>query len=226
MGEKIVYIIGASPELLTIDSSYFDNKITIGVNHTYLYKNDMDYYIAGHPTWPPIWEDFAYPKEYGVYHGIDIGPLTKSKAFPKRVIINETNIKKYWDDEDFLVGADMCGFSATHLAYKIGATDIVYVGFDGTGKHFFHDELYFDSLRQHLLHLINKREDTKEAEMVHDKLFVNIASLTKNMEADYPKHKDSWNLLFNHLRQLGISVSCSKKGTITHKAGADYTPLK
>ena len=146
---ETIFIIGAGYGLNELSeeeiNSIQSNYISIGCNQSYL-KIKSNYYISGHfhhmimqyhyggdnakYIFQGEPQDFFPNNNYNIDILTDINIVGHPGWLPKP---NETKSVP-------LVGAEQIGFSATHLAYILGAKKIVYVGFDFSARGHFYNK--------------------------------------------------------------------------------------
>ena len=148
LGETI-YIIGCAPTLnrLTDKEIQFLNKsITIGVNFSHL-KINLKYWIGGHveqtvfaleSDLPPSVPLFAHIEDRTRY----ITQIWNSeRVIPVNDLTPRLPLTRYIDEKQNLYGSTSIILSAIHLAYIMGASKIVYLGFEGKNAlHFYTDD--------------------------------------------------------------------------------------
>jgi len=230
---RTIFIIGNGVQLNRIDSSLLDNQIVIGTNASYLWKSDMNFYIAGHSIFPILWDLFATPKDFNIFHGkpenLKLENLIVSKRNCQVSMIQ--HFKNNFKKEDYLVGSDMVGFSATHLALILGASRIVYIGFDSTVHHHFYDFLpYHLELKQNLRQLTEQYKDNTSL----------LMEINEFKSRHFPPSSNSMGLIFsskgvNRLKfsslfnvlnnKYNIETITTEDESITRQAGAVYKPL-
>lgn len=146
---KTIFIIGAGYGLNNLsqdDIQKIENDyISIGCNQSYL-KVKSNYYISGH------FHHMIMQYHYGGENKNYIFQGEPSSFFPTNNynidVLTDINIvgNHGWlpmpTDENStpLIGAEQIGFSATHLAYVLGAKQIVYVGFDFSARGHFYNK--------------------------------------------------------------------------------------
>lgn len=171
-----VFILGDAPQLLRLDDRMkmrLEREVTIGVNYTNLYIQPK-YWIAGHL--PHV----AHAARYGDPSTIKFYQkgLPHNRTWPKKA--NVVPIKAYvhnygrpleveLTDERGISGGEQCLLSATHLALAMGASEIIYIGFEQANQaHFYNiDRKIMHRKKIHMNSLIKQySKDTVDREMV------------------------------------------------------------
>tara|TARA_R110000824_G_scaffold400769_1_gene609287 strand:+ start:1527 stop:2369 length:843 start_codon:yes stop_codon:yes gene_type:complete len=145
LGETI-YIIGCAPSLNNLTKKNLEalkNEIVIGVNFSHTKIKSLDYMVTGHI------DSIAYMLEYGP-KGIPIfAHKSDQTAYATEVWDNErvvpmwdlnltTPLPRHIDERNNIHGSCSILLSATHLAYIMGASKIVYLGFEENSQlHFY-----------------------------------------------------------------------------------------
>lgn len=219
-----VYILGTSRTLLDISPTRFKSKVCIGANSSYLYKNNCKFYIGGHLIWPLLWSNFAKPKHTCIYHGNpDDLNLKNITVVNNLQTINEQALKHLGSNE-ILLGNDMVAFSATHLAVLIGAKRIFYVGFESKSDyHFCGIFPYHDRFIEHLTFVRDKYPEYKESAEVMLKAFYPEEKIqtTNKMKSQYGKHLTKYKMIFDRLKQLGVTPYTTTQHSIIYEAGGE-----
>ena len=141
--ETDIYVIGSGSSLSYINRSFFDGKVTIGINLVYRFIKVM-YGISIHTSLIP---EMIAVGVTGVSPEWDMGVYGRERAkMTGEVVFKHKNNTQYVYDErhtgyldidcsDFdnpeslVVGTGTT--SAIHLAYRLGATNIILCGIDG-----------------------------------------------------------------------------------------------
>ena len=153
LGETI-YIIGSAPTINKLDDRHlegFKDKVVIGVNYSHLKVKNLNYMITGHV------DSLAYMLEYGPKDIPIFAHYSKQTAYAIEVWSSERVIKM-WDlppstplprhatEKNNICGNTSILLSATHLAYIMGASKIVYVGFEEKSQlHFYNIDKKLES---------------------------------------------------------------------------------
>lgn len=216
---KEIHIFGNSPELLDLNPFDFDNVTTLGVNASYLWKHDMDFFITGHTMWAYLYDNFAAVKRMFFFHGDP-----KDLEMPKMVNVNDQSIVMtnpgQLSDPNVLIGANMIGFSASHLACKLGAEKIVYHGFDSTQQEHFYDfEPYKSKIAEHCGFLIENYPDNELLQIVTED-FIKNTQWKKKMVHDYRKNLREYVTIFKYFAEIGITVEVPLKKGIVYEAAS------
>ena len=147
-----IYIIGSGKSCDFLDNDFFNNKITIGVNQVYK-KFKCNYYIRKEnkhiDTVLKNINDsilFISRGNYGTNNNVNKDYFEKNKKYKNKVVIfdhydncgsvdNDNNIKKYNynhlnKNNDKLISTSSTLLTAIHLAYYMGAKNIILVGHD------------------------------------------------------------------------------------------------
>ena len=145
LGETI-YIIGCAPTLANLtqeEIEFLEQKITIGVNFSHL-KINLKYWIGGHIEQVAfaIESDLSHSTPLFAHYGNHTKYMTQiwnnERVVPVDDLFPKLPLSRYVDKNQNLYGSTSIVLSATHLAYIMGASKIVYVGFEGkSALHFY-----------------------------------------------------------------------------------------
>lgn len=138
-----IYVIGSGKSLDFLDKSFFDNKITIGVNQSYQYIQPMYLVRKEHKFIDLVLKN----TNDNVIHFISSGDcgngnkniITKYKDNKRIIFFNHTlnckqlngQCKSLPLDDESLVVSNSTITSAIHLAAIMGAKNIILAGHDG-----------------------------------------------------------------------------------------------
>ena len=138
-----IYVIGSGKSLDFLDKSFFDNKITIGVNQSYQYIQPMYLVRKEHKFIDLVLKN----TNDNVIHFISYGDrgngnkniITKYKDNKRIIFFNHTlnckqpngQCKSLPLDDESLVVSNSTITSAIHLAAIMGAKNIILAGHDG-----------------------------------------------------------------------------------------------
>jgi hypothetical protein len=216
---KEIHIFGNSPELLDLNPADFDNATTLGVNASYLWKPDMDFFVTGHTMWAYLYDNFANVKRMFFFHGDP-----KDLEMPKMVNVNHNSVTmtcpSQLSEPGVLIGANMIGFSASHLACKLGAEKIVYHGFDSTQpEHFYDYEPFKGRITANCEFLLKNYPDNELLQIVTDD-FLNNTTWRGKMVDDYGKNLKEYIIIFQYFKRLGITVEVPLKKGIVYEAAS------
>ncbi len=159
---ETIFILGNGPGLLKVDN--FDNLITIGTNCSWLHCPST-IYMTGHMSHLLMHNEYG-KSEHCIYQGpyepLEKRDIVDSYVITDRNIVSDSLPKPITEQTNFS-GAENIAFAATHLAYILGASRIVYVGIDClTPKHFYSDNSYKNRLVQICEELQNKHANKLE----------------------------------------------------------------
>jgi hypothetical protein len=202
---KTIHIFGNSPELCDLDPREFDNEICLGVNASYLWKPDMDYFVTGHTMWAYLYHHYSKVKRFFFFHGDP-----KDLEMPNMVNCNHNSVTmtdaKQLDKVGVLIGANMIGFSASHLAYKLGAQHIVYHGFDNTQpKHFYDYPPYSKQTLEHCRYILYKYPENELLQTVTED-FLHNSAWKSHALSKYDEYVNEYEVIFNFFKERGITV--------------------
>ena len=145
-GEDI-YVIGSGPSCDFIDSSFLENKISVGTNQTYR-KFNTDYIVRKEHSLLKTTLDNSDSKVIVAKLNCDSGvPIDTKKNINKLYyfdhLINVSKIDlKAFNKPNHLVVSDSTITSSMHFAYHLGAKNIILIGVDHgilDGQHTFKD---------------------------------------------------------------------------------------
>jgi pseudaminic acid cytidylyltransferase len=236
-----IYIIGNGTylaELTDKQISKINTKTSIGVNSSFVCI-ESDYYIAGHLQQTFLQGHFGKKGSYKIFHG----ELQNWPFPPEWNVLSIANINIVGDvgylpkpvsEKGPLVGAQNVGYSATHLAYILGASKIVYIGFDfKSNLHFYNiHEKYNQKLHEHW-------EFTKEEYKDNTFAINDINDFGKSLykkeilentpfggrSYSYQDALDNFTGYFNVMKQNGVEIISAQDNNILTYAGAKYIPL-
>lgn len=229
---KTVFIIGNGTELNGIDSMLLKDQIVIGCNNAHLWKSDCNFFIAGHAIFPMLWEQKAKVKDICIFHGLPTLKIEKVINQLYRGISSNTNLfEKDIQENSCLIGCDMVGFSATHLALIIGAKNIVYMGFDSLYPYHFYDFEPYHSTMWWDVQALKTRWQENEMLMAEIQEFEKrhlppgdnaMGFVLKH----YNMNLQKFSVLFYILKsKYNINVYATQPESITVNAGAEYKQL-
>jgi hypothetical protein len=146
MGQRI-FIFGTGPTLNDVTQEQLDyiqkNEISIGVNYTPIHITPTYWIGGGHPTLIAFAIEHLKNETQGIFHH---DPGTRDK-YPKsdKVIFTEDRVCSTQPNPipknkktDIIVGGHNILLSASHLAYIMGASEIIYIGFEQVNRlHFY-----------------------------------------------------------------------------------------
>lgn len=148
---KTIIILGSGYGLSRLTDEQINKieneYISIGCNQSYL-KVKSNYYISGHLHHSLMQYHYGgdastvifqgEPSDFYETHSYDVDVLTDIN------VVGDTGYLPMPSENQItnLIGAEQIGFSATHLAYILGASKIIYIGFDFTARgHFYNTDL-------------------------------------------------------------------------------------
>ena len=161
---ETIYILGSAPSLkdLTIEElKFLEDKTTIGANYTYEGINSLSYVISAHIS-PAVYLFEYTQKETHLFVAFNKGEKRQAFSYMEDFFWNDEKITIFSSDaprlplcrkknkEDIsLRGNTSVLLLATHLAYIMGAHQIVYIGFDERrNTHFWNGDEYLENKMQ------------------------------------------------------------------------------
>ncbi len=166
MGQRI-FIFGTGPTLNDVTQEQLDyiqkNEISIGVNYTPIHVTPTYWIGGGHPTLIAYAIEHLKKETQGIFHH-DPGARDK---YPKsdEVIFTEdrncsiqTNPMPKNKKTDIIVGGHNILLSASHLAYIMGASEIIYIGFEQVNRLHFYN-LWSNDKQQDFKNLLRALSD-------------------------------------------------------------------
>ena len=152
--DETIYIIGSAPsinELSEKDLEALKNKVVIGVNFSHTKVKNLDYVITGHI------DSLAYALEYTPDDIPIFCHKSNHTAYATEVWNNDRVVEVFdlnmlpplprlADDNNNIYGSISILLSATHLAYMMGAREIVFMGFEERSQlHFYNIDRNLES---------------------------------------------------------------------------------
>lgn len=217
-GEDI-YILGNSIQLNDLTEQQIETlktKVTIGINYAFYIINPT-YLISGHPV--TFLDENMGPTIKILQSAVfDKGVHELNMDFFKDVIFvqsinilnNLPNITDAILKTTVLMGSENTTFSATHIAYLMGAKRIIYIGCDFSGKvHFYHT---------------NEPVRNKMANEIHrlTRLYNMDIEYNNNFKQRYASALISLEFLHN-LNEIAFLASVSVEALIKASFGGDFT---
>lgn len=145
--KETVYILGGGISLKKIDLSLLIDRKCIGINNAYLLGDWVDVCYFGDSRWLDWHENLdKFKQSWRKYKGLKISCSFKTRDKPdikylelsKKQMGIETNLKRVcWNKTS--------GGSAVNLAYHLGASKIVLLGFDMRNVGNWHDDHFIKS---------------------------------------------------------------------------------
>jgi hypothetical protein len=145
-GEDI-YVIGSGPSCDFIDSSFLENKISVGTNQTYR-KFNTDYIVRKEHSLLKTTLDNSNSKvivaKLNCGSGVPIDTkknINKLYYFDHLINVSKIDLKAF-NKPNHLVVSDSTITSSMHFAYHLGAKNIILIGVDHgilDGQHTFKD---------------------------------------------------------------------------------------
>tara|TARA_R110000796_G_C14545644_1_gene433368 strand:+ start:401 stop:1210 length:810 start_codon:yes stop_codon:yes gene_type:complete len=161
MGQRI-FIFGTGPTLNDVTQEQLDyiqkNEISIGVNYTPIHVTPTYWIGGGHPTLIAFAIEHLKNETQGIFHH---DPGTRDK-YPKsdKVVFTEDKVCSTQSNPipknkktDVIVGGHNILLSASHLAYIMGASEIIYIGFEQVNRLHFYN-LWSDDKQQDFKNLL------------------------------------------------------------------------
>jgi len=145
LGET-VYILGCAPSLNELTEKHLEalkDEVVIGVNFSHTKVKSLNYLVTGHL------DSIAYMLEYGPPDTTVFAHKSGQTAYATEIWDNERVIPmwdlnlgpplpRHADENSNIYGSCSILLSATHLAYIMGASKIVYIGFEENSQlHFY-----------------------------------------------------------------------------------------
>lgn len=167
-GGQRIFIFGTGPTLNDVTEEQLDyiqkNEISIGVNYTPIHVTPTYWLGGGHATLIAFAIEHLKDETQGIFHH---DPGARSK-YPDsdRIIFTEDEVCSAQPNPlpknkeiDKIVGGHNILLSASHLAYIMGASEIIYIGFEQVNRLHFYN-LWSEDKQQNfknlLLNLSNK----------------------------------------------------------------------
>jgi len=148
LGETI-YIVGCAPHVNDLTSKQVEslrNKTVICVNHSFLKIEHPTYITTGHVDLMAYALEYTHKKILIFAHKSE---NTKSieqiwnnqRVIPMWDLNPSVPLPRFIDEKNNINGSTSSTLSATHLAYIMGASKIIYVGFEETSQlHFYNTD--------------------------------------------------------------------------------------
>jgi len=227
---ETIFILGNGTRLKDLTQNEIDtinNGISIGCNASHLVFEDTDYFMTGHYVQLLLNHYFGNSKVR-----IFQGEPTLDNSLKKTMnVIQTTNrnvvthnmseMIKDINENSNLVGAEQIGFAATHIAMILGASRVVYVGFDHKStNHFYSFEPFKETIKHQLESLRETfRGDTFIQEDIDD-------FGTPSYFNEYYKTLNQFKDIFHHLKNTYNITPCTiEANSIIAEAGAEVLDL-
>jgi len=248
--KKTIFIIGNGPQLGDLTPSQIlqlEKSTTIGTNASYL-SIESPYYIAGHISVMLLTCHFVskpanrifhgepqhhpFPTEWNVTSIANINIVGPPGHFPKPIDLGGP-----------LVGAENVGLSATHLAHIMGASRIVYIGFDFKSNSHFYDTnlITYNKLKSDVEEILNIYSydnfihndiiDYYNARNFKESLTdERIAQLSNQpfLSSSTPVYNsmlEKFSSAFTTFKQQNIEIISTQEDSIITEAGGKFIPL-
>lgn len=245
--DKTIFILGNSNELneLTEDQikDLEENHVTIGVNYSHM-KIKSNYMITGHMS------HVVYAKEYpNINNTIFFQTYTNNPVFSGLENV-ETIFCDYGNGDTMkkqplrVEGCTNISISASHLAYLMGASRVVYLGFNQKNLlHFYDTDIELrEKILSNIKNVRNKLNlnqyspsvQRQKTSILHDyNMHVGhmlpIEELQKRHWTSRPNNVDNIKILtsmFDTMKSNGIEVVSTCEESIMTDSGATYIPIK
>jgi len=239
---EILFIYGNSEELALLTPEQIkilEDNTSIGTNYSHEAVNST-YLMTGHQS------HVLYAMEVRGVDNFDAVFFQSAKPNPifkdkyDRVINlpcdPDRNISgNISNDNQRLGGCSNIGTSATHMAHILGASKVVYIGFNQKNlSHFYNlNETYKESIIEN----INKIRE-KYKNVYPQKLFDDYTALINYMKPLEVVRKTRWesnphninnrnifNTMFNTMKDHGTEIYSTFKDSVMTEAGAEYKTL-
>ena len=235
---ETIFIIGNGEQVAELSDYQIEklnNKLTIGVNSSFVCL-ESDYYISGHLSQMLMMGHFGKSGSNKVFHGeLQAWPFPAEWNVISIANINVVGgpnlLPKPISNAGPLIGAENVGFSATHLAYIMGAKRVVYIGFD------FKSNLHFYNIRSdYNKKLIDAWEFVKEEYKHNTFAYNDINDFSKSLDSTdilrkapfptkYAHAMTNFTGYFNIMKDNGVEVVSIVDDGILIDAGAQYRDL-
>ncbi len=241
---KTIFICGNGLGLLNITDQLkpqFEQQISIGVNSSFLHVKSP-IYMTGHLCHALMYKHYRhrYKDTLNFYQGpierhrninlTDSFNIISGNVVAKTLPIPLTN-------NSSISGAENITFAATHMAYIMGASKIVYVGIDCKSlTHFYDIDFYQNKLIQYCEDLKQTYSTNQFATKdINDFVDSNITKRgyllggkrhTTGFLANYNHLLLTFRSYFTILQEASVEVVITQPDGICIEAGATHTPLK
>jgi len=144
---ETVFVLGTGPTLNDVTDSQIkkiEERLSIGVNFSHMQITPTYWIAGGHATQIAFAEEYLDKKSTALFH-CDPGTSDQYPQFDRinffdDAVVSEHDLEPLMRSENYNVirGGSNILFSASHLAYIIGAKKIVFIGFEQTNRlHFY-----------------------------------------------------------------------------------------
>ena len=247
LGETI-YIIGNGTYLHKLSDDEvgtINEGISIGTNACHLAFPRTTYFSTGHFV-HLLFNVFFGDCNFRFFQGEPQLNDAQCKEF-KILQITQQNVKTTHDNltrnvtnETQIIGAEQIGFAATHLAVLMGASKIVYVGFDHRSADHYYSFPPFNSLIRAQLKLLQEKaqegSDSFAMDDIDDFININIDPMSipgayhpNGKEplflTDYELTLSNFKSVFEQAKQYGVEIQCIEEDSIVADAGATVIKL-
>ena len=249
--DKTIFIIGNGQQLDTLtpnQKSLLENNISIGTNASYI-SIESPYYIAGHMSVMLLTCHFTSKPSHRVFQG-----EPQSYPFPDKWnlistahqnIVGPLGFFPIASDNygELLVGAENVGLSSTHLACIMGASKIVYIGFDFKNNAHFYDinRITYNKLKSNVEEILdiyshdnfiyNDIMDFYNARDFKNPLTDERITHLKTQPFSsfttpvYTPMLEKFKAAFNTFKQRNVEIISTQEDSIITDAGAKFVPL-
>ena len=241
---ETIYLIGNGPALLEIPDSYkekISNGISIGVNSSHLFSNTT-YQMCS--TWSCYLLNCHYGnvEECRFYHGQGIGTdsswpfggatTLSASFFADNNTLNIADEMKEPRSPDvlfskpngFFYGNDNMLFSATNLATIMGASVIVYLGFEQkTSGHYYDKPELMELYKNQTCEM--KTVYKNDPHILKDLEDMEIKNINKNVTPEYlsirkQEFKNKLTMLIDTMKKHDVTPVVHVKNSVVYEAGA------
>jgi len=238
---KTIFITGDSPEMLELSNEQMVNKITIACNYSHMVYNPT-YWIGAHIFHTLYSINFCSPETIKFFskgtqeeHSewiMDNGD--EDMIIP---ILCSYDINDLSKGSNKIFGCMNIGMTATGLAYYMGASKIVYIGFSQRGiTHFYDINInYKQELTYNIKYILSKykykdKEEYDhgmgEAPIILEKMNKDYNVTKSTKISGYNDNLDAFTNCFDKLKQNNIQIISTEQDSILVEAGAEFIPLE
>jgi hypothetical protein len=251
--EKTIFVIGNSPQLNDVTPEQIkkiEEGVSIGVNHTPL-KLKTTYYLAGHINhmlyhyfYTPWFNEHTIKVFHGPTYNFDMSifeNLVTTVAFPYRWYVRHyggshlpVQLTKGNSKDERLVGAENCALTASHLAFIMGAKNIVFVGMEMRSRaHFYNfDKKLEEAMLKGNEELLEKYKTTNKKVSLSFHHFLKTPKWSGMLPAEviskitFPlNHVHNFGNYFRFFRSHGTRCISTIADSVMTEANAELLPL-
>ena len=230
--DRIVFVVGSGPQLNRLSSrqiAFLDRSPTVGVNRTQ-YLLGLRYFISAYPA-----EVLLARRTLGHHSTLlhmrptYVAPIFKGVHTVRRRhhVVGEPLSDRFDSAQPTLVTMKNVSLAATHLAFVLGASRIVYLGVEQTSLLHYYDERpeLRDHIRQELWAIENRELFTLDhpyatLEAADERLQTTPADLAGTAFYE-TSHAATFSEYFGFLRSRGVTPYATLTESVVHEAGAE-----